>query len=270
MKFWVRRRISVKASWNKIARHYQRKTRISTEDFHYGALAPGESKLRLLGDVKGKEVLELGCGGGQNTIALSKLGAFAEGIDISPEQINFARELARTEKVAARFHVGSIDHLGIFSDESKDLVVSSFALSYVERLDNVFSEVYRILEKGGAFLFADAHPLASRGRSVRVGAKSLWALDQYFKRGAMVWTWPRFENGTTASFRSYHRTIQDYYDALTKAGFTVERIVEPEPVRMKGTKPVEETPCYAPAVAKEYLIWRNVPYTIIFKARKPG
>jgi len=259
----------VKASWNKIARRYQEKTRISTQDFHYGALAPGEKKLKLLGDVRGKEVLELGCGGGQNTIALSKLGAVAEGIDISEEQTKFARELARKEKVPAKFHTGSIENLATFPDESKDLVVSSFALSYVERIHDVFSEVYRILRKGGNFVFADSHPLASRGKAIRRGSRSIWAIQDYFERGPMVWTWPRFEDGTTARFRSYHRTIQDYFEALTKAGFVVERIIEPEPVQLKRTTPVEETPCYAPDVAREYRIWRNVPYTIIFKARKP-
>lgn len=47
------------------------KTRISLEDVHYGPLSAGESELKLLGNVRGKDILEIGCGGGQNAIVLS-------------------------------------------------------------------------------------------------------------------------------------------------------------------------------------------------------
>ena len=51
-------------SWNTVSASYQAERRISTDDVHYGPLAPGERELRLLGDVAGRCVIEIGCGGG--------------------------------------------------------------------------------------------------------------------------------------------------------------------------------------------------------------
>lgn len=55
-------------SWDTISAHYQASTRISTDNVHYGPLAPGE------------RVIEIGCGG-QNGIALAKWGATCVGVD---------------------------------------------------------------------------------------------------------------------------------------------------------------------------------------------
>ncbi len=67
--------MSVERGWNIISSACQRKTGISLKDVHYGPISPGEVDLKLLGNVKGKDVLEIGCGGGQNAIVLKKWGA---------------------------------------------------------------------------------------------------------------------------------------------------------------------------------------------------
>ncbi len=64
--------MSAKIGWNIISRAYQENIRVSLEDVHYGPISPGERELKLLGDVKGKDVLEIVCGEGQNTIVLAK------------------------------------------------------------------------------------------------------------------------------------------------------------------------------------------------------
>ena len=110
--------------WNIISRGYQKKTRISLKDVHYGPISPGESELRLLGDVVGKDILEIGCGGGQNTIVLAKWGARSMGLDISEEQIKYARELADKNGVAVPFHVGDMENLSFFGEDSFDIVLS--------------------------------------------------------------------------------------------------------------------------------------------------
>ena len=72
---------------------------ISTDDVHYAYDYPGERSLRLLGDVSGKEALEIGCGRGENSIALAKMGARPTGIDISPEMLSRSAEKAENEGV---------------------------------------------------------------------------------------------------------------------------------------------------------------------------
>ena len=73
---------------------------------HYGPDIPTEAELRLLGDLKGKKVLELGCGGAQCSIAFAKQGATAIGVDFSAAQLAFARQLCERGRSPRRVAPG--------------------------------------------------------------------------------------------------------------------------------------------------------------------
>ena len=260
--------MSAKKGWNVISKSYQRKTRISLDDVHYGPISAGERELRLLGNVKGQDVLEVGCGGGQNSIVLGKWGARSVGLDISEEQIKHARRLARKEGVKVPFHVGNMEDLGVFKAESFDIVLSSFAIEYADDFDAVFREVFRVLRKTGLFVFAMVHPIIGRGRPLRRGKRRVWAVSNYFDRRKRVWKWKAEED--VAEFRGRQVTIQDYFDLLAKAGFIVERVLEPEPYPVDRMSEAElsNIPYLEAGYLKDYELWRKVPYTIIFKTRK--
>jgi len=260
-------KMSAKNGWNIVSRSYQKKTTISLEDVHYGPISPGESELKLLGNVKNKDVLEIGCGGGQNSIVLAKQGARPIGLDISEEQIKHAKKLAKKEKVMVPFYVGNMEDLSILGDESFDIVLSSFAIEYADDLSKTFQEGFRLLRKHGLFVFAVVHPIASRGRVVRYGKRRMWALNNYFDRRNRVWKW-KVEEGI-AKFHGRQRTIQDYFDLLINVGFHVERILEPEPYHLSEiNEHRKKIPYFEHYYLKYYDIWSKVPYTIIFKARK--
>jgi len=258
----------VKKGWNVISQSYQEKTRISLKDVHYGPISSGESGLKLLGDVKGRDVLEIGCGGGQNAVVLVKRGARAVGLDISEEQIKYARKIAEKEKVKVPFYVGSMEDLGIFNNASFDIVLSSFAVGYVENLARTFQEVFRVLRKNGLFVFAEVHPITNRGRTIRYGKRRIWGISNYFDRRRRIWTWRI--NEKTAKFCGYHRTIQDYFSLLITTGFVVEKILEPEPYQLDkmSEAEIERIPYLHEDFLKHYDLWRKIPYTILFKARK--
>ena len=140
-------------SWNAILKSYQGEKRISLDNVHYGPVAPGERELELLGDVKGKKVLELGCGGGQNSIVLTKWGAEVIGIDISEFQLEHANGLAKKEKVKVTFIQGRMEDLGQFKSNTFDIVISSHAIGYVDDLKVVFKETERVLKPEGFLVF---------------------------------------------------------------------------------------------------------------------
>jgi len=264
--------MSVKEGWNIISKAYQEKTRISLEDVHWGPISGGESELKLLGDVKGKKVLEVGCGGGQNAIVLSKWGAKSVGLDISEEQLGHARKLARKEGVKVPFYQGNMEDLSRFRNGSFDIVVSAFGVGYSESLEKTFQEAFRVLRKNGLFVFAETHPMIDRGRIIRHGKRRTWEISNYFDRRKHTWTW-RIEQ-KVAKFRTCHRTLQDYFSALIRTGFTVERFLEPEPYPLEKMT-IEERDRTAPYIGdgerslKNFDIWKKIPFTIIFKARKP-
>ena len=257
-----------KKGWNIISRSYQEETRISLEDVHYGPISPGESELKLLGDVKGKDVLEIGCGGGQNAIVLSKWSAKSTGLDISEEQIKYARKLAKRERVKVPFYVGNMEDLSMFHNERFDIVLSSCAIGYVENLRKTFQEVFRILRKNGLFVFCVVHPIANRGRVIRYGKRRYWGIGNYFDRRRRIWTWKI--HGKVAKFYGYHRTIQDYFNLVVTTGFVVEKLLEPEPYHFEKMSEAERkrVPYVHEDLVKDYDLWRRIPYIILFKARK--
>ena len=114
-----------------------------------------EYAYNLLGDVRGKEVLELGCGSGENTILLLNKGAKVCGIDFSDSLIELAR---RRMEVNGRvegfkFFTGSAHKLP-FPDSSFDVVFGMAALHHLD-LDMTSHEVWRVLRSGGYAVFKE-------------------------------------------------------------------------------------------------------------------
>ncbi|TET62656.1 class I SAM-dependent methyltransferase [Candidatus Bathyarchaeota archaeon] len=261
--------MSAKEGWNIISEAYQDSVRISLEDVHYGPISPGEKELKLLGNVVGKDILEIGCGGGQNAIVLTKWGAKSVGLDVSEEQIKHAKRLAREHKVKVLFYVGNMEDMNMFDDESFDIVLSSCAIGYSEAPAQTFNESFRVLRKGGLFVFCVVHPIANRGRALTYSGRKLWGIGNYFDRRKRTWTW-KFDK-VSAKFNGYHRTLQDYFNPLASTGFVVEKILEPEPYPLKKMTEEEKQkiPYYWEGSEKEYDIWRRIPYALVFKAKKP-
>ena len=260
--------VSAKKGWNKISKAYQENIRVSLEDVHYGPISPGERELRLLGNVKGKDVLEIGCGGGQNSIVLAKWGAKSAGFDISEEQIKRARKLAKEQKVKVTFYLGNMENMDMFPDGNFDIVLSSCAIGYSENYGQTFREAFRVLRRRGIFVFCVVHPIANRGRAIRYGKRKLWGIGNYFDRRRRIWTWKI--GGKTARFYGYHRTLQDHFNSLVSVGFTVERILEPEPYRLNEMTEAEKQkiPYFEEGYLKDFEVWRRIPFTLLFKTRK--
>jgi len=117
---------------------------------------PLEYCYHLLGDIKGKVALDLGCGAGENTLMLALRGARVWAIDISRELVDLARQrfevnLVSLEKV--EFVIGSAYETRLL-DESVDVV---FGIGILHHLDlrRIQEEVYRILRKGGIAIFQE-------------------------------------------------------------------------------------------------------------------
>ena len=263
--------MSTEKGWNTISKAYQEKTRISLNDVHWGPISAGESSLRLLGNVKNKDILEIGCGGGQNAIVLKTWGARPVGLDISQEQLKHARKLAKKEGVEVQFVHGNMENLSRFENESFDIILSAFGMGYSENLTKTIRETYRVLRKNGLLVFAEVHPIAERGRPIRHGKARAWKMLDYFNREKHKWTWKIGDAKT--KFNTHWRTLQDYFDLLVETGYIVERILEPQPFPLDKMT-LEERDKTAPYMGdgernlKNFDIWKKIPFTIIFKARK--
>src|SRR2546428_7191124 len=67
-----------------------------------GSLDPKEYCFRLLGDLRGKNILDVGCGEGEDAMILAMLGAQVTGLDVSPGAIALARQRAALNGVSDR------------------------------------------------------------------------------------------------------------------------------------------------------------------------
>lgn len=184
----------------------------------FGPGAPEGDDLGLLGDVSGIEAIELGCGGAQFGIALAQQGANVTGVDISEEQLNYARELAEEYDVDIDFIHSSVTNLSDIPDGTFDLAFSAFAFQWVEDLRACFSEVARILTDEGKLVFSVDHPYYKI-----VDSESHEFKKSYFD------DLPRrvYSNSLDAEMVIYSRGVGETVQLLTDVGFSIEAIREP-------------------------------------------
>ena len=244
-----------KKYWESSSPYYQGEAKIPI-GIHYGPGAPFEDQLKLLGKLKGKYVLEIGCGGAQCGIAMAKQGAKVIGMDISEQQLKFAKALAEKNKVKIKFYQGDIRKLPQIKSNSQDLVFTAWALLYVDDLKSCFNEVYRVLKKNGTFVAAFPHPFYSK-----LDIKTLKLKESYFKTGKYenIEIWP---DKSRHKFVCYHHTISELTNLFLDTGFSIEKMIEPDSRKHYPKDPWYNLWGFTPKSMK------YAPPTIIYKARK--
>jgi SAM-dependent methyltransferase len=117
-----------------------------------------ESELRVLGEVKGLDILELGCGAAQWSIALVKAGARPVGLDLSENQLDHARRLMSTAGVDFPLVHASAEAVPL-PDGSFDVVFCDYgAMTFADPYATV-PEAARLLRPGGLLAFCAATPI---------------------------------------------------------------------------------------------------------------
>ena len=213
-----------KNSWNKQAARYQGDADFLFNNVDYGDTdLPTEKDLNLIGNVNGKKVLEIGCGGANCGISLAKQGAIVTCSDISKEQISFAEKNAKKENVDIKFIVSPMENI-VYINEF-DVIISMAALMYVKDIDKVFSNVSKSLKNNGLFVFSLNDPTF-----YSVAAKYLWKdpeiQQSYFYSGSEKWKWNENDN---FEFISYRRPIYEYINCLVENGLYIEKFFQLKP-----------------------------------------
>ena len=176
----------------------------------------------LLPDMRGLAVLDLGCGFGWFCRWARQAGAARVlGIDVSEKML--ARARAATQDGAVTYVKGDMEDLEL-SPASFDLVYSSLALHYVERLDRLMAEVARALVPDGRLVFSVEHPLytapSDPGWSVDAEGRKTWPLDRYLDEGRRSTDW------LTRGVIKQHRIVATYVNLLLRLGLTLTHLEE--------------------------------------------
>jgi ubiquinone/menaquinone biosynthesis C-methylase UbiE len=173
-------------------------------------------KRLLKGRVKGRRILDLGCGSGLFTRKLCRWGGEVIGLDHSRTLL----EIARRENPQIRFVVAEATRMP-FAGRTFDLVSSNLVIHYLKNLSPVFREVARVLRPKGCFIFSFHHPV---NEVMKLEGK-IPVLTPYFHDRAYGWRM------LGRKMRSFHHTFENIFTELSRHGFQVEHLLEPTPSR---------------------------------------
>jgi ubiquinone/menaquinone biosynthesis C-methylase UbiE len=187
------------------------------------------------GDLKGLDVLDVGCGEGYNTRIWATQGARMTAVDISPEMIRLAREMEAREPLGIRYEVASANDLSLFARGTFDAVVSPMAMMDMGDYEGAVRGVARVLKVGGLFAFSVIHPCFGFG-TMRVeqdsdGRIRVSLSGDYFAVEPSVEVWrfgraPAEEQGEPFQVPRFPRTLSGYINPLA-AGFKIAELHEP-------------------------------------------
>ncbi|MBD8840907.1 class I SAM-dependent methyltransferase [Paenibacillus sp. CFBP 13594] len=205
--------------------------------------------LELIGDVAGKNILDLGCGDARfaaELLSREREGATYTGIEGSVNMIQAANESVKGWN--ARIEQAFMEDW-TYPAEVYDLVISRLAVHYIEDVESLFRNIYNTLKENGTFVFSVEHPVITSTLQPS-GTRTDWVVDQYFVEGFREQQW------LGGSVKKMHRSIESYFMALLRAGFHVEHLRESAPQRAYFVN--EET----------YLRRQRIPLFLFLSARK--
>jgi len=192
-------------------------------------------------EVKGKIVLDIGCGEGYCARKVVEMGASkVVGSDISKEMIACALNTAGGddrfkyyEAVAGDLLKGlndNRDYLGIDSAEgSFDVAIAVFLFNYLttHEMEEVILQTFQALKPGGTFIFSVPHPSMifchDKGAIFRLDSEDK---GYYSSRNEKITGIITTIDGTTLNIMSVHKTLSDYIKAIFSSGFEIVDIQE--------------------------------------------
>jgi len=179
-------------------------------------VAPDVSR-RLLGDLSGRRVVDLGCGTGHSSVAMAHQGARVTAIDPDEAQLDHARELAADHEVGVEFRRADLADLAFLPADATDLVVAVHSLAAIDHADRVFRQVHRLLHQGGSLVVSMPHPAAA-------------LVDPFDEEPDRV-VRGYFDTEPLGSGPSltYRYTVADLFGALVRAEYRVDALLEVGP-----------------------------------------
>ena len=232
---------------------------IKSDEFHQFEDKPAIHK--MLATVKGKRVLCIGCGNGDECAYMVRKGAKdVIGVDLSKSMI----EKAESKYNGIKFYVMSASKLRFKSNEF-DVLYADLVLHYMSDINPAMNEAYRVLRPGGRFVFSEIHPAyAVLERKSKNGRNQ--ALFGYIKSGnkyEVIGDYFAHQTHGSKWFRGYSvKSYQETFSGLImpaiRAGFIVKGVAEPKPLKsLKRINP------------ERYKKLSRVPQAIIVELVKP-
>jgi len=260
--------IKLKKQWNKAAESWVEFVRSGKN--YYAKYLNGPALKKMVGNIKGKRVLEIGCGEGYFSRLFAKAGAKVVGVDLSDALIKAAKEEEERHPLGVKYFAADAADLSMLNSKIFDIAYCHFVLEDMPDYEGAIAEVSRVLKAKGRFIVAMEHPCFStrilggktisgwETRLAEDGSKEYpyYRIENYFRRHSYTFEWKHSRLRSSFVTTGFHRTLSDYLNALTKHGLVITRLDEPKPLR-KGVS-------VHPPMKKHY----RVPQSLVIEATK--
>ncbi len=173
-----------------------------------------------LGNLKGKKILDLGCGGGFFTHIAAELGGDVLGVDYSSSAIHFAKNRYPNRQ----FNVADATTLQQFPDNSFDVVLLMDVIEHIYNQDQTMKEIQRILKPHGKVLIST--DLEDSAWSRPLWAKYIWRTNMLSKEGRAYRLIKKVEEPRKV-WKNYHDshvavlTLAQLKDLFVRTGYRI-------------------------------------------------
>jgi ubiquinone/menaquinone biosynthesis C-methylase UbiE len=183
---------------------YDRWASIYDDDANPLPILEGTLADQLLGELRGLEVLDLGCGTGRHAISMASRGARVTAVDFSEGMLKRAKEKRGDANIT--FQICDLTKPLPFAAAAFDLVLCALVLDHIADLESFFQEMRRVCRSSGFVVVSTVHP-----------AMMLRGVQARFRDP---------ENGAEIRPKSYPHEMSDYVMAATRAGFIFDHLSE--------------------------------------------
>lgn len=170
-------------------------------------------------DLKGKSLLNLGCGYGWYSNYFVEIGARVTACDGSEKMISPAKNTYKD----IDFELVDIEKHLPYNDNEFDIVFCNQVLMDIENVGEIFQQIFRVTRQGGRFYMAIVHPAFY---------DCLWGEDENgFKKAKIMEKYLseyNFANPYWGETQHFHRTISYYINRITDCGFRLTHMEEPK------------------------------------------
>ena len=198
----------------------------------------------LYGNLKGKKVLCLASGGGQQSAIFSLLGADVTVVDITQGQLNGDIKAAEHYGYKIETILCSMTDLSVFSDESFDIVFQPISIVFVPDVMPVYKEVYRVIKPNGIYTVGHMNPATFPidlendidgwdGIGYRIASPYIGGALRIDENGK--------ENMITGEIDGeFRHLLIDIFCKLTEVGFNIKYVYEDERNLIKYEYPIDK------------------------------
>ena len=258
-----------KKQWNEGAKSWVEFVRSGKN--YYSEYLNGPALKRMIGDVEGKKVLDIGCGEGYFSRFFAKTGAEVTGIDLSDALVKAAVDEEERHPLGIKYFAADVANLNMLKSENFDIAFCYMALLDIRNYEGAISEVSRVLKTRGRFVVLMEHPCFTLFRVLDGKVVSGWEthlsengskkylyywIADYLRRHSYTVEWKHDRLPSSFVTTGFHRPLSDYVNALTKHGLVITRLDEPQPL--------EEGVRVHPPMKKHY----RVPQSMVIEATK--